>query len=207
MPIDHAFDQRCETMATTIRLHLGRSIRARLPLDELLADLGVQACDPSQIPEMSESSLQVLFGNGAEDWSAVTISSNAGTAVIFNPLQSRGKRTMAITHEVAHVLLRHTPSTLMFAPDATWTLQTYGLQEEAEAEWLTGCLLLPTPVVSQLAFENSPEYLWSRFGPWESYGVTLELFRYRWRATGALPRGQGHRERKRAILPDPPNWD
>ena len=164
-------------------------------------DLGIQTRNPSEIPEMSKSSLDMLFGDGAEEWSAVRISSGGHSVVVFNPLQSAGKRRSAITHELAHILLLHTPSTWMFAPDATWTLQAYGLREEVEADWLTGCLLLPTPLADRMAEMYQPEIMSAL------NGVTPELLRYRLRITGALQRSQMTRKRVRSLLHDPPNWD
>ena len=105
MPITQAFDRRSQAIAASIRRDLGCPPWDPFPLDELLSDLGVYTLNPSEIPGMSESSLQVLFGDGAESWAAVTSLCNEHTVVIFNPLLSRGKRRIAVTHEVAHILL------------------------------------------------------------------------------------------------------
>ena len=199
MPIDKAFEKRCEAMAASIRRDLGRLPSDRLPLDELLVDLGVRTYDPSQVPGMSESSLDVLFGDGAESWSAVTVLRNGQAGVIFNPLQSPARREMALVHELAHMLLVHTPSTLMFAPDGTWSLQAYGLRDEAEAEWLMGCLLLPTPVLAQVILGPWPESL----AP--LHGVEPELLYYRFRVTGGRSwLRPGREEAIRRLILDPP---
>ena len=200
MSVDQAFDKRCEAMAAAIRRDLGCLPWDPLPLDELLRDLGVQTCDPSQIPGVSESSLQVLFGDGAERWSAATSFKNGHTTVIFNPLLSPGKRTMAVTHELAHVLLAHTPSTFMFATDVAWGMQGYGLQNEAEAEWLMGCLLLPTPVLDRIVLGRWPESLEPLSG------VTSELLHYRFRVTGSVRVVEDAEEWLRILLEDPPIW-
>ena len=200
MPITQAFDRRSQAIAASIRHDLGCPPWDPFPLDELLSALGVYTLNPSEIPGMSESSLQVLFGDGAESWAAVTSSRNEHTVVIFNPLLSEGKRRVAVTHEVAHILLMHTPSTLMFGLEGTATLHAYGLQDEAEADWLMGCLLLPTPVLDEIALGPLPESL----APF--YGVTHEVTRHRLRVAGALRRAEESRDRVRALLEDPPDW-
>ena len=200
MPITDAFDKRCEAMAASIRRDLGFLPWGPLPLDKLLSDLGVNSFNPSEFPGMSESSSRVLFGDGAERWSAVTCSSDGHRLVIYTPLQTLGKRTMAVTHELAHILLVHTPSTLMFDPGGTWTIETYGLRDEAEAEWLMGCLLLPTPVLDRVAVGPWPESLEPL------YGVTPELLHYRFGVTGAVRLVEDAEEWFRALLEDPPIW-
>ena len=98
--------------------------------------------------------LRVLLEDDADDWSALTISGNGIVSVIYNPAHSPGRRSSDIAHEISHLLLRHSPSILMFAPDGTWTLRTYDVQQEAEANWLSGCLLLPRPALLRIAQEN-----------------------------------------------------
>ena len=150
---------------------------------------------------MSEYSLQILFGDGAESWAAASSLSDGHSVVVFNPLLSSGKRRAAVTHELAHMLLVHRPSTLMFGPAGTPSIHAYGPQDEAEADWLMGCLLLPTPVLDHIAHAPWPESL-AAF-----YGVTRELLRYRLRVTGALRRAEENREFVRALLDEPPDCD
>ena len=82
-------------------------------------------------------------------------------------------------HELAHLLLRHSPSTLMFAPDGKWTLLSYNELQEQEAGWLSGCLLLPRPALLQIAqLKLSPQAAALR------YEVSHTLLKYRKDITG-----------------------
>lgn len=62
-------------------------------------------------------------------------------AVVFNPLMSERRRNSDVAHEVAHVVLRHKPSRLERLGDVAFL--RCDKQQEEEAAWLSGCLLLP----------------------------------------------------------------
>ena len=49
------------------------------------------------------------------------------------------------------MLLRHEPSKLILTPDLTWAFRSYDGPAEAEATWLSGCLLLPRPALLRIA--------------------------------------------------------
>ena len=192
MPFARGFKTRCENIAQSIRLDLGRRPGDPLPVSELATYLGARVITPSDVPGMSESSMRVLLGEQSNDWSALTISSPGSTFVIYNPTNSRGRRSSDIAHELAHLLLRHSPSTLMFAPDGTWTLRSYNDQQEEEAAWLSGCLLLPRPALLLIAR--------SRLSPSKAairYGVSQKLLQYRRDITG-ITRQVGNRGRAKS---------
>ena len=67
----------------------------------------------------------------------------------------------------------------MFSPDGKWTLRSYDDQQEAEAAWLSGCLLLPRPALLRIAkLKLSDREAAAR------YGVSEQLLRYRKDITG-----------------------
>ena len=179
MPFARGFKTRCENIAQSIRRDLGKRPSDPLAMAELAAYLGVRVITPPEIPDMSTVSLRALLCDEANDWSAVTISGPGSTVVICNPKNSPARRSSDLAHEFAHLLLRHSPSTLMFAPDGTWTLRSYDEQQEQEAAWLSGCLLLPRPALLRIARSKlSPTDAAAR------YGVSQQLLRYRLDITG-----------------------
>ena len=136
-------------------------------------------------------SRRVLLKDDREDWSAATISDVADSPiVIYNPANSLGRRSSDIAHELAHVLLRHEPSKLILTPDLTWALRSYDGPAEAEAAWLSGCLLLPRPALLQIAEMD----LSSRVAA-ARYVVSEQLLGYR-KAVTAVTR---QLERRRAV--------
>ena len=179
MPFARGFKTRCENIAQSVRSDLDLHPSDPLPATELATYLGVRVIIPSDIAGMSGASLRTLMVDEPTDWSALTVSGSGGTLVICNPNNSPRRRESDIAHELAHLLLRHSPSILMFAPDGTWTLRSYDEQQEQEAAWLSGCLLLPRPALLKIAA--------LRLNPREAtrhYGVSERLLKYRTEITG-----------------------
>ena len=65
----------------------------------------------------------------------------------------------------------------MFAPDGTWMIRSYDEQQEDEAAWLAGCLLLPRPALVVIARSKVNDAA-------ARYEVSAQLLRYRMNATG-----------------------
>ena len=190
MAFARGFKARCENMAETIRRELGRRPYDVVSATELAAYVGARLIAPSDIPGMSESSLRVLLKDDREDWSAATISDASELPiVIYNPANSLGRRSSDIAHELAHVLLRHEPSKLIFTHDLKWAFRSYDGPAEAEATWLSGCLLLPRPALLRIA-----EMDLSEMEAAARYVVSEQLLGYR-KAVTAVTR---QLERRRA---------
>lgn len=179
MPFERGFKTRCENIAQSVRADLGREGVDALPASELATYLGVRVITPRDIPGMSGHSLEVLLTAESQAWSALTVSNSKSTVVIYNPESSSARTSSDITHELAHILLRHSPSVLMFAPDGTWALRSYNKQQEEEAAWLSGCLLLPRVALLSIARAGLPPGLAA-----ETYGVSQRLLKYRTDMTG-----------------------
>ena len=62
-------------------------------------------------------------------------------AVVYNPLVSHGRRNSDVAHEVAHIVLDHSFSRLERLGDVAFLAGDK--QQEEEAAWFSGCLLLP----------------------------------------------------------------
>ena len=62
-------------------------------------------------------------------------------AIVFNPLVSNTRRNSDVAHEVAHIALGHRLSRLERLGSVAFL--SCDKQQEEEAAWLSGCLLLP----------------------------------------------------------------
>jgi Zn-dependent peptidase ImmA (M78 family) len=82
-------------------------------------------------------------------------------------------------HELAHVLLAHNPTRIDVAADQQLLLRTHDPQQEDEAAWLAGCLLLPRPALLLIARDAGVRAHAAR-----RYGVSVEMLTYRLRVTG-----------------------
>ena len=72
---------------------------------------------------------------------ACTFKLSGGHAIVFNPLMPETRRNSDIAHEVSHIVLDHRLSRLERLGDVAFL--SCDKQQEEEAAWLSGCLLLP----------------------------------------------------------------
>ena len=179
MAFERGFKTRCENIAESVRLDLGLTRIAPLGMETLANYLDVKLIEPTDVPGMSEVSLRTLLEDECGDWSAVTVAGPSSVTVIFNPTNSPGRRSSDLAHEFAHLMLRHAPSTLMFAPDGTWTIRSFNAQQEEEAAWLSGCLLLPRPALFTIGKRGL-----DLAEAASDYGVSTQLLTYRTNVTG-----------------------
>lgn len=82
-------------------------------------------------------------------FSACTFSIGDRHVVVYNPLASSGRTQSDIAHEVAHLLLNHSVKSVETIGGVRFF--TCDPDEEQEANWLAGCLLLPRPLLFQAA--------------------------------------------------------
>ena len=80
---------------------------------------------------------------------------------------------------------------LMFAPDGTWTLRSFDEQQEREAAWLSGCLLLPRPALLLITRLNL-----SPLEAAERYGVSQQMLKFRKQVTGVARQVRSRKESK-----------
>lgn len=99
-------------------------------------------------------------------------------AVVFNPLMSERRRNSDLAHEVAHIVLGHSLSHLARLGDQAFL--TCDRQQEEEAAWLSGCLLLP-----RFALMNDLRKRRSSATIAKSRMLSREMVDYRVRVTGA----------------------
>jgi Zn-dependent peptidase ImmA (M78 family) len=177
MAFKRGFKTQCENMATQVRRELGLKSYEPLSTDRLATYLDVRLISPAHVIGLSPSALRILQGSGADEWSAVTLTEAEREIVIYNPTHSIARQASDVMHELAHLMLGHKPSTFMLAPGNGWAIRSYDSDQEDEAGWLSGCLLLPRPAL--LSFEGRPDT-----EVCAEYGVSLALLRFRRNASG-----------------------
>lgn len=121
-------------------------------------------------------------------FSACTFALGDRHVIVFSPLASMGRRHSDIAHELAHILLKHEMKTIEKIGEAIF--HTCDPDEEQEANWLAGCLLLPRPLLMKeaRAGRTSREIA-------ERYEVSDQMAAYRLRATGVVRQLQARRGR------------
>jgi Zn-dependent peptidase ImmA (M78 family) len=110
-------------------------------------------------------------------FSACTFSIGESHVVVYNPLASAGRTQSDIAHEVAHIILGHSMKSVQTI--AGMSFFTCDAEEEQEANWLAGCLLLPRRLLYLAAKRGLDSVAIA-----EKYGVSEQMAAFRLRTTG-----------------------
>ncbi len=177
---DRGFKSWAERSAANIRHELGIGPCDALDVRKLADFLEVRIITPKEIPGVPPDVLHQLLEKDPFGWDAVSIiSSNGVVLLVYNPRKSSGRKVSDISHELAHVILEHKPSTVIFSHDGSFALRTFDQKREDEANWLAWSLLLPREALIRTMQKGiSIEEIA------ESYGVTTQLVNYRLSVTG-----------------------
>lgn len=173
------FKTWCEEIA--LKLRRQDELQPTDPLDpkNLAAELDVCLRTPSELSTLPPDVARRLLTQHSASWSAVTILGAKRPLLVYNPAHSPARTSNDLMHELAHILLNHRPTLVFIAPHSRLALRTYDKDQEDEANWLAGCLLLPRPVLLHVRRSNlgHPEAC-------ELYGVSSALLTYRLNVTG-----------------------
>lgn len=176
------FKSWCERVALQQRTEL--SLRPEEPLDPmaLAAHLGVDVWTAEQVPGLDPAHLGVLVEKDPDSWSAITICTGVKDLIIVNPAHGGGRRASDIMHEIAHILIGHDPARVDVTEDGLLILSSYNKQQEEEAKWLSGCLLLPREALLLIRRRKMDPETAAR-----TYGVSDQMLTFRQRMLNLVP--------------------
>lgn len=165
------FKAEAERLATRLRIELGIAPDARLDVQKLAQHLGIVVRSADELVPLSK--LRKLDEIQPGCFSAATIRLPDGRVVaVTNPLnESIARRDSDLAHEFAHLILEHQPSQVDRIGELTFF--DCDPEQEEEANWLAGCLLLTRPLLlaaakqgltaEQIAEANSVSVPMARF--------------------------------------------
>ena len=133
-----------------MRLDLGLEPGDPLDARMLSEHLNVALWTPRDVDGLEERYLRVLLEDDPDSWSAVTVNINSTYVIIRNPTHSLAREASDLCHELAHLLLGHKAARVDIGPDGHLLLNTFDKNQEDEANWLAGCLLLPRPALMRI---------------------------------------------------------
>ena len=173
------FKAWCERVSLEKRAELG--LRATDPLNpaNLAGILGIEVWAPSDVPGLSRECVETLLHEDPDSWSAVTLRLPGADLIILNSAHSVARQNSDLMHELAHILLAHTPTRVDVTDDQQLLLRTHDGTQEEEASWLAGCLLLPRPALLEILRLGGATREAAR-----KYGVSLDMLTYRIRVAG-----------------------
>lgn len=137
------FKAWCERTAKDYRQTLGVAPAEALDPRVLASHLGVLVATPEDIPTLSEAAKRQLLEVDAGSWSAVTIADGNARLVILNSAHSAARQNSDLAHELAHLILNHTTDEAHLSREGLLFRGTFDREQEDEANWLGGCLLVP----------------------------------------------------------------
>jgi Zn-dependent peptidase ImmA (M78 family) len=171
------FKAEAERLAQHIRSEMG--LRPADPMDsiELAKHAGAEVRCADQLTPLAKLEALEEIQPGA--FSACTFTFGDRRVIVYSPLASPGRRQSDIAHEVAHLLLGHAVKEVQQVGGLCFF--TCDPDEEQEANWLAGCLLLPR----QLLYAATRRGL-EPADIAEHYGVSEQMAAFRLRTTGVL---------------------
>jgi Zn-dependent peptidase ImmA (M78 family) len=179
---ERGFKTWCEKYATDKRKELGLSASAPLDTHALAKHLGIKVWSPSDVSGLSAASLAILLRNDGKTpscWSAVTVIAGNRVVVILNSSHSPARQASDLTHELAHRIRGHEAQEVEVSAEGLMLLKSYDKLQEEEADWLSGCLLLPRDallVIKRRRLDDADAAA--------EYGVSLKMLGYRMARTG-----------------------
>jgi Zn-dependent peptidase ImmA (M78 family) len=175
---ERGFKSWCENVATQQRKEVG--INATAPFDPYLLakSLDVKVWKPEEVPGIDAESLDILLRRDSDSWSAVTLHIGETDLIILNSSHSVARQTSDLMHELAHILLGHAPARIDVTEDGLLLLNTFSRQQEDEAAWLAGCLLLPRDALMAICIQHMDHRAAAH-----TYGVSSNMLEYRLKVT------------------------
>jgi Zn-dependent peptidase ImmA (M78 family) len=114
-----------------------------------------------------------------DSWSAMTLQEENILVIILNPAHALTRQRNDLMHELAHIQLEHKPARVEVSKIGMMLLSDYSEEQEQEADWLAGTLLLPRDGLWQMRSQAKSV---SEIGSF--YGVSDALTEWRIRMTG-----------------------
>jgi hypothetical protein len=168
------FKTEAKRLALELRTELGLS--AHVPFDPyaFAQEYGIQVV---RLSELETPARQHFLKADGSALSGALIPVGTGTVILENDAQPVARRRTTMCHELAHIVLEHEFSASLATDERKCGLA--GDQEE-EADWLSGEILVPTDGAVRLARADATDELAASV-----FDVSLAVARWRMNQSGA----------------------
>lgn len=174
---ERGFKSWCEKLSLEFRSKLGLKSVDPMPARDLAAHLVIQVRTTADFPALSADNQRILEGDDA--WSAVTLEVADRKLIILKATNTPGRQSSDLMHELSHHLLDHRPTPVDVSKEGLLMLHSYNRTDEAQADWLSSCLLLPRPALMHIKTRHNDEAEAAR-----TYGVSIAMLKYRLDVSG-----------------------
>jgi hypothetical protein len=186
--VRRGFKAEAERTANSLRHQLGLSPTSALDPVALAKLVGADVRCADELTSLSK--LQRLEELQPGAFSACTLTIGERHVIVYSPLASPRRRNSDLTHEVAHIVLEHEVGEVQTIGELTFF--TCDPDQEQEANWLAGCLLLPRSLLL-----NALRRGLSAGDVADQYEVSEQMAAYRIRTTGVERQLLAARQRPR----------
>ena len=176
------FKAESERLATSVRASLGLGALAKLDPWAYAESLGAYVLGADELDLAPQHAAQLLERD-PDSWSGMTLAEDGMLLIVLNSAQSRRRQASTLMHELAHSILDHTPASVQVSPAGLVLLSDYSDEQEEEADWLGGALLLPE---AALMHHRSAGKSVSEIA--RHFGVSDDLCHWRCRMSGVEKR-------------------
>jgi hypothetical protein len=177
--LKRGFKSQCERRSVELRHLLNREPIDPLPAVDVAVHHDVIVWHPADIDGVSVADMQHLLGAGLEEWSGFTLRIGGRNLVVVNSAQFERRQNSVLMHELAHIILGHELVSGTFTHGGHFVPGTYNQDQEDEAAWFGGTLLLPRPALLWMRRRRMSDDAAATH-----FGVSPELLRWRIRMTG-----------------------
>lgn len=176
------FKAQSERLSETARASLGLGPLARLDPWTYAESLGAYVLGADEL-DLPPNHAAQLLRRDPDSWSGMTLAEDGLLLIVLNSAQSKRRQASTLMHELAHSILYHTPTSVQVSAAGLVLLSDYSDEQEEEADWLGGALLLPQAALLYHRSAGAPVADIAR-----QFGVSDDLCHWRCRMTGVEKR-------------------
>lgn len=174
------FSAWIERRANEMRGLVGLEETAPLNPHELAQVMGAQIFSPYEVFGMPAAMLEEILVVNSSSWSGGTIQLPDGSPVIvLNPTHANTRERATLMEELAHIHLRHKPSSLIMFEGGLITMRSYNESQEKQAYGAGAAALVPRTLL-----EYAQKNKMGKAALAKVCGVSAALITFRERVTG-----------------------
>lgn len=148
--LKRGFKAQSERRSVEIRKKFGLQPDAPLSARKVAAAYHILVWTEADIAGVSKDDLVQLTVTDPDSWSAFTMRVGEKHLIVVNSRQSEPRQNSVIMHELSHILLGHELTSAGLTADGHFVPTSYDQDQEDEADWLAGTLLLPRPALLKI---------------------------------------------------------
>lgn len=179
MPFRRGYKSQCERRSVEFRRQFGLSQHEALSADRLAEELDVTIWSAEDVGGVSAEAIRVLVDEAEQSWSALTMRMGPHHLIVYKPVSSPGRRNSVIMHELAHIILGHELAAACILEDGSLVPGNFDQDQENEADWLAGALLLPRPALLSIRHRRLDDG-----AACGEHLVSQDMLKWRFRMTG-----------------------